>query len=179
MFKSLIEEFLEELRYHKSSFRSDVEKCYKDIAHLPIRKQKQDLTEFFHTQPMPDEGILCRRYRELKYATSQALSDRIGLYISGASSLFIAIAMLFAEEGEFLTSFAWSCVVGAIIAILAAFLIWWAKQVYMRSKVLFLYPLEMELVEEALSKDKAAQSCETPTEPSSDNTPNDADEPNA
>ena len=89
---------------------------------------------------MPDEGILCRRYRELKYATSQALSDRIGLYISGASSLFIAIAMLFAEEGEFLTSFAWSCVVGAIIAILAAFLIWWAKQLYMRSKVLFLYP---------------------------------------
>mgnify|MGYP004431658937 CR=1 FL=1 len=149
-------------KQRKDDFISAVDKIYENLDHKTISQQRQDLIEVY-SQCAAGEAVLCERYRKLKYDAEQALSNIVGgMYIGGATSLFTGIALAITQINGFLLPFIWICVVGGIIAIVAACLIQRAKRLYMKDKVLFLYPLEMELIEKELFQDRPSHIGEAP-----------------
>ena len=141
-------------KYNENDFISKVNGIYDNKDHKSIAQQRQALIEVY-SQGIADEAVFCDRYREIKYDVDHALSDRIGMCISGATSLFIAIAMLITQVYDPLCAIVRICVFGGVISAITALFIRWAKRLYMKNKVLFLYPLEMKLLEDKLFQDAA------------------------
>lgn len=106
-----------------------------------------------YSQNTTNEAVLCERYRELKYATDYAISDRLGMCIGGATSLFISVAMTITQVYGALFAFLLICAFGGVIVTVTAWLVRWAKQLYMKNEVLLLYPLEIKLLEDKLFQD--------------------------
>lgn len=160
--------------YTKKGFNSQVNKTYADFADRSIADRRRALINFY-SEATADEDVLCKRYRDLKYDTDHSLSSLLGLLLGAMASLFITAADRFLNQLDLFSGLSWTYIFAAIFIAVGYAFIRGLKKVCMNNKVLFLYPLEMELIEKELSQGKAPQTGETPTEPSPDNTPNDAD----
>ena len=165
----------EKLWYTKKGFNSQVNKTYADFADRSIADRRRALINFY-SEATADEDVLCKRYRNLKYDTDHSLSSLLGLLLGAMASLFITAADRFLNQLDLFSGLSWTYIFAAIFIAFGYAFIWGLKKVCMNNKVLFLYPLEMELIEQELSKDKAAQTCDTPTEPSPDNSPDESNE---
>lgn len=160
--------------YTKKGFTTRINKTYADFADRSIADRRRALIQFY-LESTADEDVLCKRYRNLKYDTDHSLSCLLGLLLGAMASLFITAADRFLNQLDLFSGLLWTYIFAAIFIAFGYAFIWGLKKVCMNNKVLFLYPLEMELIENELSQGKAPQTGVTPTEPSPDNTPNDAD----
>ena len=79
------------------------------------------------------------------------------MYVSVFTSVFVASAVKYIEESVLLKGLLLMVAGGLLTYALGSFVIQRARNIYMRKKILLVYPLEIELLEQQLLQDTNAE----------------------
>ena len=142
--------------YTKEEFNSKIKELYANSADKPVAELRRAVAEFY-SKFTADEDTLFERYRELKYQLEQSCPIGLSMYVSLFTSVFVASAVKYIEESVLLKGLLLMVAGGLLTYALGSFVIRRARNIYMKKKILLVYPLEIELLEQQLLQDTNAE----------------------
>lgn len=140
----------------KEEFNTKIKELYANSADKPVAELQRAVAEFYSKFTV-DEDTLFERYRELKYQLEQSCPIGLSMYVSVFTSVFVASAVKYIEESVLLKGLLLMVAGGLLTYALGSFVIQRARNIYMRKKILLVYPLEIELLEQQLLQDTNAE----------------------
>ena len=140
----------------KEEFNSKIKELYGNSADKPVAELRRAVAEFY-SKFTADEDTLFERYRELKYQLEQSCSIGLSMYVSVFTSVFVASAVEYIEEPVLIKGLLLMVSGGLLTYALGNFVIRRARNIYMSKKILLVYPLEIELLEQQLLQDTNAE----------------------